>query len=450
LLFGFDSKHGKGTTTMAVKTTPRNSFLNGLTQGLLFAAWVSVASAVPPEAQLAASSTAVGTTAAGAVDGDRFSVDAESLWKGESGEEAWWWQIRFAQPQPVGAILQVNGDHSAILRNAPRRYVWQWSEDGRAWHGVKETETRRERRLFRIHRLASARKVRYLRMLVSQSVGDAPSLREVEFYDDPCAEIEFGDWIVSVSTAESAALPGGTGAFVSLARQCSGWESVLAQQTWIGDFDEEFVAAEPYPLCAFLTGNYREWCQRTREPWRGVEEVVANRNLPIWGACGGAQAMAILEETGVDKPWDCPRCRDPQAAKSPVYTHIGHTGPASCGDYSKSIGERGKFKVRRTAQDPAFEGLPEVFEIMESHIGQIAWPPKGWVRVATKGPGALTVNQCLRVEDRYIYAAQFHMELAGTPENSRRIMGNFLALAREWGGYNPKGKSVPRPEPLAK
>lgn len=435
---------------MAVKITPRNPFLHGLTQGLLLATWISVASAAPPDAQLTASSTAAGTTAAGAVDGDRFSVDAASLWKGEVGEETWWWQIRFARPRPVGAVLQVNGDHPAILRNAPRRYVWQWSEDGRTWHSVKETETDRERRLFRIHRLASARKVRYLRMLVSESVGNAPSLREIEFYDDPRAEIDFDDWIVSVSTSESSALPGGTGLFVNLARQCPGWERVPAQQTWIGDFNEEYVAAEPRPLCAFFTGNSKEWCQRTREPWRGVQDVVANRNLPIWGACGGAQAMAILEETGVDKPWDCPRCRDPQAAKLPIYSHIGHTGPSPCGDYSKCIGERGKFKIRQTAQDPVFEGLPEVFEIMESHIGQIAWPPKGWIRVATKGPGALTVNQCLRVEDRYIYAAQFHMELAGTPENSRRIMGNFLALAREWGGYNPEGKSVPRPEPIKK
>jgi hypothetical protein len=417
---------------------------------LLFALRVSAASAASPVAHPAASSTAAGTAAAGAVDGDRFSTDAKSLWKGQAGEETWWWQIDFAKPRPVGAILQINGDHSSILQNAPRRYVWQWSDEGRAWHDLKESRTDGERRLFRVHRLSAACTVRSLRMLVLESTGDAPSLREVEFYDEPGAEIEFGDWIVSVSTAESDALPGGTGAFVNLARQCPGWESVPAQQTWIGDFDEEFVAAEPRPLCAFLTGNSKEWCQRTREPWRGVQEVLANRNLPIWGACGGAQALAILEETGVDRPWDCPRCRDPQAPKSPVYTHIGHTGEAPCGDYSKCIGERGKFKVRRTARDPAFEGLPEAFEIMESHVGQIAWPPKGWVRVATKGPGAFTVNQCLRVENRYIYAAQFHMEMAGTPENSRRIMGNFLALAKEWGGYNPNGKPIPRPEPLEK
>jgi hypothetical protein len=28
-------------------------------------------------------------------------------------------------------------------------------------------------------------------------------------------------------------------------------------------------------------------------------------------------------------------------------------------------------------------------------------------------------------------------------------MSNFLRLAREWGGYNPKGKPVPPPKALA-
>jgi GMP synthase-like glutamine amidotransferase len=92
-----------------------------------------------------------------------------------------------------------------------------------------------------------------------------------------------------------------------------------------------------------------------------------------------------------------------------------------------------------------FEGLPREFRIMESHCGQIAWAPKGWVRIATKGQGALTATQCLRVEDRYIYAAQFHIEMDGTPANSRQIMSNFLGLARKWGGYNPRGQPAPAP-----
>jgi hypothetical protein len=49
------------------------------------------------------------------------------------------------------------------------------------------------------------------------------------------------------------------------------------------------------------------------------------------------------------------------------------------------------------------------------------------------------------LEGRYVYAAQFHIEMAGTPENSHRIMANFLALAKSWGGYNDKGMPVKPP-----
>lgn len=179
-----------------------------------------------------------------------------------------------------------------------------------------------------------------------------------------------------------------------------------------------------------------------------MQEVLANRHLPMWGACGGAQILAILQETGVDRPWDCPRCRDPAAPLLPVYSHIGHTDDGPCGDYSHCIAERGVTKLRVVAQDPVLDGLAPVFEIVESHVGQIAYVPSGWDRIVTKGPGAHTENQCLRVQDRYIYAAQFHIELPGTPDNSRRIMSNFLSLAKQWGGYNPAGQPVPRPRPL--
>ena len=89
------------------------------------------------------------------------------------------------------------------------------------------------------------------------------------------------------------------------------------------------------------------------------------------------------------------------------------------------------------------------FEIMESHCGQIEYAPPGWVHIVARSSGGKTNFQCLRVKDRYIYAAQFHIEMAGTPKSSRRIMANFLQLAKEWGGYNPNAKPVARPEPFA-
>ena len=363
---------------------------------------------------------------------ERFGIETGSAWKGRPGAPGWWWQVQFDPPREVGAILQINGDDPTIFRNAPRRYAWQWSPDGQSWHELPETRVTRERRLFRIHRLKKPRRVRFLRLEILEAEGSYPTLREAEFYAQPSAEIPFPDWIVAVSTTTRFEPIGAGATFIPLARQCPGWESLQAQQVWLESFDPAFLAAEPRPLCAFLSGNFRDWCQVEREPWRGAQEVLKEGRFPIWASFGGAQGLAILAENGVDREWDCPHCRDPKKPKTPIYTHIGHTARKPCGDYSGCLFERGPTNVRQMGEDPAFRGLPAEFSVIESHCGQIEWAPKGWTLVAVGGSGARTRTQCLRVRGRPIYAAQFHIEMDGTPENSRRIMSNFLELAREW------------------
>jgi hypothetical protein len=398
-----------------------------------------------PGGTATASTTAPGASPAGARDGDRFAVAPAHTWKGRAGDRSWWWQVEFAAPRPVGAILQVQGDDAEELHNAPRSYAWQASADGRSWKVLPATAVADERRLFRLHRLPGAVTARFLRLAVSTATGEAPTLREVEFFADPKAAVSFDPWAVVVDTTGEDRLPREGHSFLQLARACKGREGLRGQCVWLGEFDEAFVSAEPRPLCAFLTGNFIDWCQQKREHWNGTQEVLRAGRLPMWASCGGAQGLAILAETGVEKPWDCPHCRDPKAPRLPIYTHIGHTGRRPCGDYSACRFERGPHNVRLLADDPAFRGLPREFRTMESHCGQIEWPPRGWVLVATCGAGGLTRTQCLRVKDRYVYAAQFHIEMGGTPESSRAIMANFLNLAQEWGGYNPRAKPVAAP-----
>lgn len=395
------------------------------------------------------SGTAEGTSETGALDGNRMSTDSKSLWKGTKAQKAFW-QVTFPESREIGAILQINGDHPLALQNAARNYYWQGSLDGTSWKVLRETVTHHEKRLYRIHRLAEPVKVRHLRLVVNLTTGDAPTLREVEFFSEVDAKIPFDDWIVAISSHEDPDQPLVGKPFVQLARTCDGMENLPAQCLWHGDFDESFVSAEPRPLCAFLSGSYLEWCQCAREPWRGVEKVLKSRRLPMWGACGGGQILAILEVTGVDRPWDCPRCRDPNSPLLPVYSHIGHLGDSPCGEYDQNIWERGIYQMQITANDPVLEGVPEVFEIMESHIGQMDFVPPGWTRIITKGPGAHTINQGLRVNTAPIYAVQFHMEtFAKTHDVSRTIMSNFLREAKAWGGYHPNATPLAPPTPLS-
>jgi hypothetical protein len=408
------------------------------------------ASGAASAADASASSFQNGAGPAGAIDHERFGVEPQNLWIGSADSETWWWQCRWDEPRSVGTILQIVGDDPQTLQHAPRQYLWQSSLDGRKWDDLDETAVTSERRMYRIHRLKTPRRVQYLRMKIDSAYGEYPALRHVEIFADVAARVDFPDWFVAVATIDRAEWDRKKGEgkqFISLARECPGHKDLQAQYVWLDSFDERFVSAEPRPLCAFLSGNFSDFCQKDREAWRGTDEIVKAGHLPIWAACGGAQGLAILADTGVDKPWDCPHCRDPLYPKSPIYGHIGHSGATlrKCGDYSECLFERGKTLVLSIAEDPVLQGLPREFEIMESHCGQIEYAPKGWVQIVTKGFGGKTSFQCLRVKDRYIYAAQFHIEMAGTPGNSRQIMSNFLKLAKDWGGYNPEAQPIAPP-----
>lgn len=393
--------------------------------------------------KVTASSSAAKYGASGASDGDRFSLARDSAWKGEPNAAGWWWQIEFAGPRTIGSILQVAGDHAFVFRNAPRQYTWQRSDDGTNWSNLIAIAN--EQRLFRIHRLARAVSTRFLRLNITAVGGEFPTLREVEFHTDPEAAISFPEWIVVVNSTHDPKLPNHGQEFIPLAKSVAGASELQAQQVWLDVFNEDFLQVEPRPLCAFLSGSFKDWCEVNRETWRGAQEVLRNKNLPMWASCGGAQGLAILAENGVDQPWDCPHCRDSKHPKTPIYTHIGHTVQRPCGDYSGCVFERGPHWVRALTDDPAFRNLPREFQVMESHCGQIEWPPKGWSLIATAGRDTRTKTQCLRVNDRPIYAAQFHIEMEGTPETSKQIMSNFLAEARAWGGYESKGRTASEP-----
>ena len=385
-----------------------------------------------PEPRPAASSSGLGSRPEGAIDGDRFAVELSSVWKGRAGDTAWWWQIEFPEPRRLGAILQIHGDHEYALRNAPGRYVWQVSQDGIEWENLPETAVNGERRSFRIHRLGQSRRVRWLRLAIASALGAYPTLREVEFFAEPRAEIPFPSWAVVVSTTGLSSVPGeGAAAFQKLARSCDNGKEMQFQNVWLGDFQESVVSAEPRPLCAFLSGNFIDWCQQNREHWRGTAQILKGGQLPMWASCGGAQGLAILAETGVDRPWDCPQCRDPGHPKLAIYTHIAGSVARRCGDYSGCVFERGPYTITRIGSDPVFRGLPRQFRAMESHCGQIEWAPNGWQLIATMSAGGKTGTQCLRLSGRLVYAAQFHIEMEGTPDSSRTIMSNFLALCQQ-------------------
>jgi hypothetical protein len=383
--------------------------------------------------KVSASSWQVGSNPGAALDGDCFSTN--SIWRGAPAN-TWVWQVDFGTNglTKIGSILQIQGDQDFVFSNAPRTYRWLCSADGANWTALEGASITNEHRLFRMLRLRDAVQTRFARLEILEAAGSYAALREVQFFPETNAITRFPEWIVVVNATHDPKLPGEGKEFIPLARGVHP-DYLPAQQIWLDTFNDNFLGVEPRPLCAFISGSFKDWCEVQREDFRGMSEVLAGGKIPIWASCGGAQALAIIADSGVDHEWDCPHCRDPKNPKTPIYTHIGHTESKKCGDYSGCIFERGPHRVGIIKDDPVFAELGSEFQVMESHCGQIAYMPPGWEWLIGPGAGTLTKHQAFRRIDCPIYAAQFHIEMSGTPETSNRIMKNFLAIAREWGGY---------------
>lgn len=394
---------------------------------------------VPHATVAISSSLSTGYGPAGALDGDRFQSAEGTAWKGAPDSiDGWWWQATFAEQRPIGSILQINGESGEVLNNSPRDYEWQYSDEGLKWLSLRETHVTDENRMYRLHRLTHVVRARHVRLSIDAAHGKFPTLREVEFYPAVDTPVDFPDWIISVDIT-SGSLGGQVGVeHVTVARRTEAGRGILAQQIGVGRVDPAYLAAEPKPLCMFLSGSFRYWCQVDRQQYRGLEQILKARMLPIWGSCGGCQLLPTLEETGVDNPWDCPHCRDPENPKLPIYTHINCTDrdnsktTTGCGTYGECGWERGPMTLREVRNDPVFAGLPENGEFVcnQSHVGQIAYLPEGWALLATHGPGGFTVNQLMTVVGHPIYAAQFHIDMGG--RHAEILIANFLNIARQW------------------
>lgn len=387
---------------------------------------------------LVASSSLSESPAGGAMDGDRFASTQGAAWQGQADAAGgWWWQVTFSPPRRVGSILQINGQAGDVLAGGPCEYVWQFSHDGQTWSDLKETRIVHEQRAFRLHRLQRVVETQWLRLRIDAATASAsgPVLREVEFYPEVDSSVAFPDWLLSVNITDRPNSKDGLG-HLEVARATSADVWLPAQHVDVSAVSAEFVTIEPRPVCMFLSGSYKDWCEVDRSEYRGVEQVLTQRLLPIWGSCGGCQLLAILAETGTDRPWDCPHCRDPQTPKLPIYTHI-HCGHApgtkpKCGVYDSCEFERGPHVLQIVQADPVLAGLPASgeFTCQESHCGQVEFVPTGWTLLATHGPGGKTKNQLIKVNDQPIYAAQFHIDMGG--DNAKILARNFLEISRQW------------------
>ena len=118
-------------------------------------------------------------------------------------------------------------------------------------------------------------------------------------------------------------------------------------------------------------------------------EYIDHADFPILGICAGHQFMAM---------------------------HLGgEAKPAELPEFGKT-----RLIVERT--DMLFDGLPQTFEVWESHNDEVTALPKGFVTLARSDNCGI---QAMRSLDRPLFGVQFHPEVEHTQYGSE-IFKNFL------------------------
>lgn len=124
-------------------------------------------------------------------------------------------------------------------------------------------------------------------------------------------------------------------------------------------------------------------------------EYLDKAEFPVIGICAGHQYMAI---------------------------HFGGKAAPS------KFPEFGKAQIVVKEKDALFEGLPETFEVWESHNDEVAVVPEGFVNLAYS---EYCTCQAMRAIDRPLFGVQFHPEVEDT-QHGAEIFKNFLKVCEDW------------------
>jgi len=125
-------------------------------------------------------------------------------------------------------------------------------------------------------------------------------------------------------------------------------------------------------------------------------EYIDKAGVPILGICAGHQFMA-LHLSGEAKPAPVP--------------------------------EFGKTKLIVDRSDTLFDGLPQTFDVWESHNDEVTAVPKGFVALAHSDNCTV---QAMRSLERPLFGVQFHPEVEHTQFGSE-IFQNFLKVCEDHG-----------------
>lgn len=223
--------------------------------------------------------------------------------------------------------------------------------------------------------------------------------------------------ILIASMAQPEEYPNNGGAWQQTVR----FEELTGRPVLIRHYSKvnpEFIAQ--YGIKAmFITGFGYGWEKVPPAATYGINEVLHEVDLPIFGACGGHQLIGWLFNHDVrrlkafkDEPMR--KLRPGEADLIHEY-HPGY--------YTES----GMQPIEIVRPDPLFRGLKNPFMVRQSHYCEIKKLPPGFVHLARNENCEL---QCIKHRDKPLYGAQFHAETwTDHYQDGKKLMANFFRVA---------------------
>lgn len=139
-------------------------------------------------------------------------------------------------------------------------------------------------------------------------------------------------------------------------------------------------------------------------------ELIRETPHPVLGLCGGHQLIGLA-------------FGEQPAPMGALAAGASDPHPEIAPGMKK---EWGPSRVRVTARDPLFQGLPETVVVEQRHFWELKAVPPGFVRLA--GSDSCPV-QAIRHERRPLYGVQFHPErYTELHPDGRTILANFFRL----------------------
>ncbi|MBI3556045.1 MAG: discoidin domain-containing protein [Deltaproteobacteria bacterium] len=248
---------------------------------------------------------------------EELPIRSPEVVEGESFED--WWEVEL-DDATVGAIHMKSGlpSEGSLAGHKVRGFVWAYQLRNEAsWHKIPET-SRYANRYQLILRFKPVAHVSRLRLLIRKRDplerkvlgANNPCLREVALHAESDAKIATTPWFYAVSTWQE-----GASTFAPLKHwdwrtfrieaslqrtisELSGKpdDADTFDEMWAGEFNQAtWLTLEPKPTAFLFSGNYKDFEQVNPETFRGFYEFVrANySSLPMFGACGGHQLLAM-------------------------------------------------------------------------------------------------------------------------------------------------------------